>query len=103
MQMLAIKEKELVISPFLKVRFEIKGWMKEFKTYSLWGSNPQPIAHKTIALTTKLRERAGFFLPLQMVSFSLATLQGKKKPLKRFFLPLQIAQKVFFTLAKFAS
>ena len=25
-------------------------------TYSLWGSNPQPMAHKTIALTTELRE-----------------------------------------------
>ena len=45
MQMLAIKEKELVISPFL-----------DFKTYSLWGSNPRPMAHKTIALTTELRE-----------------------------------------------
>ena len=25
-------------------------------TYSLWGSNPRPMAHKTIALTTELRE-----------------------------------------------
>jgi hypothetical protein len=25
--------------------------------YSLWGSNPRPMAHKTIALTTELRER----------------------------------------------
>ena len=24
--------------------------------YSLWGSNPRPMAHKTIALTTELRE-----------------------------------------------
>ena len=27
--------------------------------YSLWGSNPRPMAHKTIALTTELRERWG--------------------------------------------
>ena len=27
------------------------------KAYSLWGSNPRPMAHKTIALTTELRER----------------------------------------------
>ena len=27
------------------------------KVYSLWGSNPRPMAHKTIALTTELRER----------------------------------------------
>ena len=26
------------------------------KLYSLWGSNPRPMAHKTIALTTELRE-----------------------------------------------
>ena len=26
--------------------------------YSLWGSNPRPMAHKTIALTTELRERS---------------------------------------------
>ena len=26
------------------------------KSYSLWGSNPRPMAHKTIALTTELRE-----------------------------------------------
>jgi hypothetical protein len=25
--------------------------------YSLWGSNPRPMAHKTIALTTELREQ----------------------------------------------
>ena len=25
-------------------------------SYSLWGSNPRPMAHKTIALTTELRE-----------------------------------------------
>jgi hypothetical protein len=26
------------------------------RPYSLWGSNPRPMAHKTIALTTELRE-----------------------------------------------
>ena len=26
------------------------------RLYSLWGSNPRPMAHKTIALTTELRE-----------------------------------------------
>ena len=26
------------------------------RKYSLWGSNPRPMAHKTIALTTELRE-----------------------------------------------
>jgi hypothetical protein len=26
--------------------------------YSLWGSNPRPMAHKTIALITKLREHS---------------------------------------------
>ena len=26
--------------------------------YSLWGSNPRPMAHRTIALTTELREHA---------------------------------------------
>ena len=28
------------------------------RKYSLWGSNPRPMAHKTIALTTELRELA---------------------------------------------
>ena len=27
--------------------------------YSLWGLNPRPMAHKTIALTTELRELDG--------------------------------------------
>ena len=29
---------------------------EEENEYSLWGSNPRPMAHKTIALTTELRE-----------------------------------------------
>ena len=29
---------------------------QEEKEYSLWGSNPRPMAHKTIALTSELRE-----------------------------------------------
>ena len=29
---------------------------QEEKEYSLWGSNPRPMAHKTIALTIELRE-----------------------------------------------
>ena len=29
---------------------------KRSHIYSLWGSNPRPMAHKTIALTTELRE-----------------------------------------------
>jgi hypothetical protein len=30
--------------------------------YSLWGSNPRPMAHKTIALTTELREHSRSFI-----------------------------------------
>ena len=32
--------------------------VKQSNTYSLWGSNPRPMAHKTIALTTELREHS---------------------------------------------
>ena len=31
-------------------------WGRHCEKYSLWGSNPRPMAHKTIALTTELRE-----------------------------------------------
>ena len=33
-------------------------------TYSLWGSNPRPMAHKTIALTTELRELRSYALQM---------------------------------------
>ena len=38
--------------------------------YSLWGSNPRPMAHKTIALTTELREPWVFFLSEAALLFS---------------------------------
>ena len=40
-------------------------------TYSLWGSNPRPMAHKTIALTTELREPC--CKPQEVIRNSLAS------------------------------
>ena len=38
--------------PFATFILSVKKWR-----YSLWGLIPRPMAHKTIALTTELRER----------------------------------------------
>ena len=35
---------------------------KLHKEHPPWGSNPRPMAHKTIALTTELRELQSFYL-----------------------------------------
>ena len=48
----------------LRSSYGVKGCMTQgpaptqqfISKYSLWGSNPRPMAHKTIALTTELRE-----------------------------------------------
>ena len=50
------------------------GWAQ---TYSLRGSNPRPMAHKTIALTTELREHAS----------ALATRTGERLKLFAGMLP----------------
>ena len=41
--------------------------------YSMWGSNPRPMAHKTIALTTELRE------PNKEMLFKKRMVQKKKE------------------------
>jgi hypothetical protein len=38
------------------VWYRVGARSKRIYIYSLWGSNPRPMAHKTIALTTELRE-----------------------------------------------
>ena len=40
------------------------------RAYSLRGSNPRPMAHKTIALTTELREPMAIFLDMQTLGSS---------------------------------
>ena len=51
-----------------------RGLHKNGHQCSLWGSNPRPMAHKTIALTTELREPMSLFLPRILPhAFALAT------------------------------
>ena len=54
--------KEVAHSQSLRMSMLVEEWVRavysplQDDAYSLWGSNPRPMAHKTIALTTELRE-----------------------------------------------
>ena len=51
-----------------------------WRTYSLWGSNPRPMAHKTIALTTELREH---LVRLKRAKELKATKRNSEQPTRK--------------------
>ena len=51
------KASNTYVGELMAVPATLQGMVQSmYHVYSLWGSNPRPMAHKTIALTTELRE-----------------------------------------------